>query len=200
MITLGITGGIGSGKSYICQIFERLGVPIYDCDSKAKSLYSTHAGLKADMIALFGERLYQTETGELDRAYLAGLIFSDRTLLEKVNALVHPVVRADIDEWKAQRQSEGYAAVVLESALLLSSPALLDRVDKKIVVTAPLSLSLERAVLRDHSSREDIERRLKAQMPQEDMLLQSEYRINNDEEQHLLPQIYQIVHHLGLSI
>ena len=100
MITIGITGGIGSGKSYICKVLKQMGIPIYDCDSRAKSLYDKDLVLKREMINLLGERIYDTPTGTIDKRYLSEIIFSDKEMLKQVNDLVHPAVQQDIDYWK----------------------------------------------------------------------------------------------------
>lgn len=197
MRTIGITGGIGSGKSFVCRLLERMGIAIYDCDKEAKALYDKDEQLKADMIALFGERLYDTPERKLDRAYLAELIFADRDLLQKVNALVHPAVRRDIDAWKAKRQEEGHQLAVIESAILLSSEGLRSRVDEVCVVLAPMELRIERAMARDKADEAAIRQRIALQMSDEELAKYADNIIHNDNQRHLLPQIEGLL--LGIS-
>lgn len=197
MRTIGITGGIGSGKSFVCRLMERMGIAIYDCDKEAKALYDKDEKLKADMIALFDEKLYATPEGTLDRSYLAELIFSDKALLQKVNALVHPAVRRDIDVWKAKQKHEGHSLAIIESAILLSSEGLRSRVDEVCVVIAPIELRIERAMRRDKADLASIRQRMAVQMSDEELTKYADYIIHNDNKQHLLPQIEDLIH--GIS-
>lgn len=191
MITLGITGGIGSGKSYVCRIIATMGIPIYDCDSRAKILYDTDPLLKRSMIALFGSELYKDN--QLDKGYLATRIFNDRALLLQVNQLVHPAVRRDIDAWKKKQEVQGSQVCAIESAILISSIDLMERVDRVLVVSASLEQRIERAQKRDNSTREAIEARINNQLSQEEMEHQAHYIVYNNGHEHLLPQIDKIL-------
>ncbi len=194
MRTLGLTGGIGSGKSVLARILVVLGIPVYDCDQRAKALYDEDEELRQAMLGLFGQRLYATEDGRLDRAYLAERIFGERSLLESVNALVHPAVRADIDRWKAEQAAEGHRLVAIESAILLASEGLRERVDAVVLVSAPLELRVARAVRRDGSSEEAVRQRIAVQMSEEEMRQRSDYVLYNDEQTPLLPQVEALLH------
>ena len=193
MITIGITGGIGSGKSYICKVFSQMGIPIYDCDNRAKSLYDKDLGLKREMINLLGKRIYDTPTGTIDKRYLSEIIFSDKEMLKRVNALVHPAVQQDIDYWKREQEAKGYAIVVLESAILLNSSNLMQRIDKCLVVSAPLSTRLKRATERDLCEPEIIQKRINAQLNDSEMCKKADYIIYNDGITHILPQISKFI-------
>lgn len=194
MRTLGLTGGIGSGKSVLARILVVLGIPVYDCDQRAKALYDEDEELRQAMLGLFGQRLYATEDGRLDRAYLAERIFGELSLLEAVNALVHPAVRADIDRWKAEQAAEGHRLVAIESAILLASEGLRERVDAVVLVSAPLELRVARAVRRDGSSEEAVRQRIAVQMSEEEMRQRSDYVLYNDEQTPLLPQVEALLH------
>ena len=193
MKTLGITGGIGSGKSIVSQVLLRLGIPVYDCDKRAKDLYNEDCDLRQAMISLLGERIYATEDKTLDKALLASLIFTDKHLLNEVNALVHPAVRRDIDAWKQDKREAGHQLIALESAILLQSEGLRERVDEVVVVSAPEDLRLRRAMNRDKASEEAIRQRMAAQMSEADLISKADIVLYNDEQQALLPQIEQML-------
>lgn len=193
MITLGVTGGIGSGKSLVCKILEAYGLPIYDCDERAKLLYNTDKGLKEAIIKLLGLRAYDTDTGVLNKAYLAEQIFSDKTLLDRVNAIVHPLVREDIDKWKLAQEAKGYELVVIESALFVNAPELRQRVDRLLVVAAPLEERIRRVLERERgTTREDVMRRVDKQTKEEDMKAVADYILNNDGSAHILPEVEEL--------
>lgn len=175
--TLGITGGIGSGKSYVAQILATRGIPVYDTDSRAKLLYDTDAGLRDSMIALCGPGIYSS--GRLDRKTLSTLIFSDRALLDRVNSLVHPAVRRDFCRWREALSKSGVRACALESALLLGA-GLESYVDDVLVVLADDALRLQRAVLRDGASEEAVRARMRHQMTQEELVRRGDFLIYND--------------------
>lgn len=200
MLTLGITGGIGSGKSLVCRVLQHLGVAVYDCDASAKTLYDTDPELKDSMQTLFGEALYSTPSGLLDRAYLAQIIFSDQALLSQVNALVHPAVERDVKRWKEDRAQEGAQLIALESALLFSSEALLNQVDRTITVSAPKEVRIARAMRRDSASREAICQRMAAQLSQEELEQRADDIILNDGITHVLPQIDSLLSRLKHSL
>lgn len=196
---LGITGGIGSGKSTVCRVLHHYCVPIYDSDSRAKALYDSDAELREAMTQLIGSRLYATAEGKLDRAYLAELIFADASLLGQVNALVHPAVRRDVDRWREEQSHRGYRLLGLESAILLSSEGLLERVDYTLAVVAPRELRIERAMARDGQTREAIARRVDVQMSDEEMAKRCDFVLYNDGVRHILPQLEHILGAIALD-
>ena len=173
MKKIAICGGIGSGKSTVCQMFAERGVAIYDSDSRAKSLMNESEALREALMAEFGAECY--EGGELNRPYLAQRVFASAEQLEKLNSIVHPAVKDDFLRW-AEEQSGDY--VILESAILYESgfDAL---VDKVVAVLAPLPLRVERAMNRDGASREQIEARIKAQMSDDELMARADFAIVN---------------------
>lgn len=199
MKTLGVTGGIGSGKSLICRILGTLGFPIYDCDSEAKALYDTDVELKEQMSALFGSRLYDTPEGKLNRALLAQIIFTDKSQLQVVNQLVHPIVRQHFVRWRECQRERGERLCVMESALLVNSPELRGLTDELLLVTAPLELRLERTMQRDKATRIAVLARMDKQMPEEEMLAFADHRITNDGQRAILPQVHSLLQSLGIS-
>lgn len=173
MKKIAICGGIGSGKSTVCQMFAERGVAIYDSDSRAKALMNESELLRKALMAEFGAECY--EGGELNRPYLAQRVFASPEQLAKLNAIVHPAVKSDFLAW-ADMQSGDY--VILESAILYESgfDAL---VDKVVAVLAPLPLRVERAMQRDGASREQIEARIKAQMSDDELMARADFAIVN---------------------
>lgn len=173
MKKIAVCGGIGSGKSTVCQMFAERGVAIYDSDSRAKSLMNESEALREALMAEFGAECY--EGGELNRPYLAQRVFASAEQLEKLNSIVHPAVKDDFLRW-AEEQSGDY--VILESAILYESgfDAL---VDKVVAVLAPLPLRVERAMNRDGASREQIELRIKAQMSDDELMARADFAIVN---------------------
>lgn len=186
--TLGITGGIGSGKSVVSRVLSAYGIPIYDSDQRAKALYDTDPSLKSTLIDLWGSALYATPDGRLDRAALARIIFSDTEALKTINALVHPAVRLDFDRWRQRQQRLGYSLCAIESALIVGG--VLERmIDRLIVVSADLETRIRRVEQRDGASRAEVIARIQHQVSQERLLEAADYKIDNGDGQHLLPQI-----------
>jgi dephospho-CoA kinase len=173
MIKVAICGGIGSGKSTVCQMFAERGAAIYDSDSRAKLLMNESPELREALIATFGEECY--DGGELNRAYLASKVFGSAEQLAKLNSIVHPLVKEDFLAW-AEEQEGDYC--ILESAILFESgfDAL---VDKTVAVLAPLPFRVERAMQRDGVSREQIEARIKAQMSDDELVKRADFAIVN---------------------
>jgi dephospho-CoA kinase len=157
MKRLGVTGGIGSGKSTICELLARRGVPIYDSDSRAKKLMNSE--LQQPIRALFGEQAYN-DSG-LNRAYIASRAFGNPELLARLNAIVHPAVAEDFERWAENFEGQ-VQFVALESAILYES-GFDSRVDAVLCVDAPLDVRIERTVKRDASSREEVEKRVARQ-------------------------------------
>lgn len=190
MVRLGVTGGIGSGKSVVCRLLQMLDVPVYDSDSRAKWLMANSLALRERLCARFGVEIY--EGGVLQRRVLAERVFSDAEALAALNAIVHPAVAEDFCAWAAEREAEGADVVVLESAILLSSG--FDRfVDRCVAVVAPEELRVARAVARDGASVEQIKARIAAQMSQQEVAGRCDYVIVNDEESMLWPQVLSLV-------
>jgi dephospho-CoA kinase len=183
---IGITGGIGSGKSTICKIFTCLGVPVYDADSRAKSIMTTDGILIEQIKKEFGDLAYLPD-GSLDREYLSRVIFENQEKRTLLNQMVHPRVAADTDRWLDQNREATY--VVREAALLIESGAYL-RVDKVLLVTAPEELRIKRVLARDpHRLREEVVKIMATQLPEEEKKKVADVVVYNDETQLLVPQI-----------
>ena len=173
MIKVAICGGIGSGKSTICQMFAERGAAVYDSDSRAKALMNESAELREALIAEFGAECY--DGNELNRPYLASKVFGSEEQLSKLNSIVHPAVKADFQRW-AEEQEGDYC--ILETAILFESgfDAL---VDKKVAVLAPQPLRVMRAMERDGATKEQIEARIKAQMSDDELMRRCDFAIVN---------------------
>ena len=180
---VGITGGIGSGKSTVCRLFAQRGIAVYDSDSEAKRLMSDDADLRSAVIARFGADTYPD--GRLDRSRLAACAFSDTRALADLNALVHPVVIRDFEAW-AGLQEGPY--VILESALLFES-GLQGAVDRSIAVLAPAVLRIQRACRRDGCDEARIRERVAAQMTDDDLCRLADYTMVNILETDLEPSV-----------
>lgn len=174
MIRIGITGGIGSGKSTVCRILEEHGAPVYDSDAHAKRLMNEDSELRRELTAEFGERTF--ENGVLNRAYLASLVFSDAERLQRLNQLVHPAVRKDFREWCSACSDKDY--VILESAILFEA-GFDSEVDKTLAVVAPVQLRIERVCKRDGMTQEEVERRISNQMSDDELQARADYTIAN---------------------
>ncbi|MDO4692418.1 MAG: dephospho-CoA kinase [Porphyromonadaceae bacterium] len=186
--TVGITGGIGSGKSLITAILATYGIPVYDTDKRAKTLYDTDTELRAEVIRLFGESLYATADGKLDRSLLASIIFSNPIALARINALVHPAVRRDFSLWREGLAQCRVRVCAIESALLVGG--VLERmVDDVLVVVADDDTRIRRATRRDAVQAEAIQARIRNQMSQAEMILSATWVIDNNDGQPILPQI-----------
>lgn len=186
MYKVGITGGIGSGKSTVCDILRELDVAVYNSDVRAKELMMESVSLRQALVERFGEEVYNAEG--LNRAYLAQRVFGSASELEALNAIVHPAVMADFDCW-AEAQQGNY--VVLESAILFEAQ-LENRVDVVVSVMAPESLRVERAMQRDGASREQIVARIKAQMSDDERSDRSKYAIVNIDLEELREEVEQL--------
>ncbi|GAB1252000.1 dephospho-CoA kinase [Porphyromonas miyakawae] len=161
--TLGITGGIGSGKSLISQLLRLLyGIPVYDCDTAAKSLYDTDAELRADLIGLLGKALYATPQGTLNRPLLADIIFNNKEKLTSVESLVHPRVLKDFIKWRAESAAQ---VVAVESAILLKS-VVADSCDTVLFVEADKAERLLLTKQRDHATDQQVAGRMAQQQDQ----------------------------------
>ncbi len=190
MRKVGITGGIGSGKTTVCKIFETLGIPIYYADDRAKWLMVNSPALQTGIINLFGKESYDEE-GQLNRAYIGGIAFKHPKKLQKLNALVHPAVFVDGENWQQEQLALQFPYTLKEAALLYESGSH-KFLDKMIVVTAPEELRIERVMKRDGLDREAVQDRIARQMPEAGKVAQADYIINNDGQQLLIPQVLEI--------
>ncbi|MDR0394492.1 MAG: dephospho-CoA kinase [Tannerella sp.] len=183
MITIGITGGIGSGKSFVSSLFGMNKIPVYTADTESKRLADTSPVIRRKLTGLLGEDIYVDD--RLDRKRLASIIFFDEQILRKVNRIIHPVVRKDFRMW-VERQKGHLCAI--ESAILFESG--FDKaVDVVLLVYAPVELRLTRAMKRDDATEVDIMKRMNRQLPEELKREKSDYVIINDDAQALIPQV-----------
>lgn len=190
MKRIGITGGIGSGKSVISTILRCIGIPTYDADKASKHLIQTDITLQKGLKELMGEGIYTNEG--LDKKRMAQLIFNDKALLAKVNALIHPAVINDFISWSELQKSE---IVACESALLFES-AMNKYVDKSITITAPIGTRIQRCINRDHATEEQVKARIANQISDEERVMLSDFIIINDGEKAILPQLWNILEQL----
>jgi dephospho-CoA kinase len=188
MLQIGITGGIGSGKSLVSKVFHALGIDIYDSDTEAKILMKTNSEIRKGLIYLFGNEVYD-EKGELNSQHISKIVFEDKTKLEKLNALVHPQVKKHYVEWSELQKSKGKKYVIKESALLFEIGASKDY-DAVILVTASESTRMQRVKMRDTKrTEEQIRAIMKKQMPEDEKEKLTKYIIRNEGDAPILGQI-----------
>ncbi|PZX10919.1 dephospho-CoA kinase [Breznakibacter xylanolyticus] len=187
MKIVGITGGIGSGKSTVCRIFEMLGVPVYRADDRARWLCNHHAGIQQKVNALLGPDAYMN--GEYNRTWIGQKAFHDRLLLQALNQIIHPVVANDFVYWSAAFQQ--YPFVMKEAAILFESGANV-QVDCVITVTAPIDLRLQRVMKRDTLSEGQVRARMQNQWSDELKIGKSQFVIHCDETQLVIPQVLNV--------
>jgi dephospho-CoA kinase len=185
MLQVGITGGIGSGKSTAAAIFRTMGIPVYDADSRAKALMEGSPELVQAIQFHFGEGMYDAE-GRLQRAALAALVFPDQEKLKLLESLVHPAVFKDGLEWHQAQRDVPYT--LKEAALLFESGSYLG-LDYIIAVTAPQELRLQRVMQRDGATREAVLQRMDKQWPEEKKVRRSHFVLHNDGSRSLLKQV-----------
>lgn len=188
-LKVGITGGIGSGKSTICKIFSTLGIPIYEADSRAKWLMVNNQELKNKIKNAFGEESY-FENGDLNRPYLAQQVFNQGDKVTILNSLVHPLVGTDYIDWIQKNSNAPY---LLNEAALMFESGSYQRLDKVITVFAPEEIRLERVGQRDlHRSKEEIEGIMHKQLSEEEKIKRADYVIYNDNKQLVIPQVLKL--------
>ena len=189
MKRIGLTGGIGSGKSTIAKIFQTLGVPIYDSDIEAKKLINEDKQIKQSLILLFGEETFSS--GKYNRKFVSQLVFKNNEKLAELNAIVHPAVRKHFDNWCKEQQQNGALYIIKEAAILFESGAN-NGLDKVIAVNAPKEIRISRVLLRDDVSLEQIENRINKQLTDEKRSSMADYLIYNSENEPILQQVLQI--------
>ncbi|MBK8494668.1 MAG: dephospho-CoA kinase [Chitinophagaceae bacterium] len=183
MLKIGLTGGIGSGKSTVAKVFEVLGIPVYYADDAAKKLMNEDAALKQKIKLQFGESVYDNE--HLNKKALADIVFNDPEKLALLNALVHPATLKDAESWM-QSQSSPY--IIKEAALIFESGAH-QNLDYVIGITAPAPLRIQRTMQRDGITREAVVARMDKQMDDTIKMKLCDFVITNDEQEMLLPQV-----------
>ena len=186
-LVIGITGGIGSGKSTVCQVFKILGVPVFEADAIAKKLINSNSVIKTGLVDLFGEDIYKSNK-QLDRKKLAAIIFNDSNQLAKVNELVHPVVREEFKNW-LQLQDSVY--VIHEAAILFES-GFYKMMDFTLLVSAPEDQRIERVIQRDGSSKNQVKERMEKQWSDAKKRKLASVEIKNNNKELIIPQIVKI--------
>jgi len=188
MLKIGITGNIGSGKSTVARVFELLGVKVFYADAEAKKVMMADELLIEEIKTAFGAEAYAIN-GELNRKYIAGIVFENEEDLKKLNALVHPAVFRAFDEWAKAFTNEPY--VIKEAAVLFESGSY-QFCDKTLLVSAPLEMRLKRVMERDHISRAEVEAREARQFIEERKKELADYILHNDDTQLVIPQILEL--------
>jgi dephospho-CoA kinase len=187
MIRVGITGGIGSGKSTVCKIFASMGVMVLDADQLAKNIAEIDTEVKQEIIKSFGEESYEEE--RYNRKYIASIVFNDAEKLKLLNSIIHPAVINYSNRWADEHSSEKY--LIKEAALMFESGSYKYN-DINIVVNSPLELRIDRLLKRDQSNRDEILRRINSQMSDEDRNAMADRIIINDEKVSLIDQVYKL--------
>ncbi|MBL7937310.1 MAG: dephospho-CoA kinase [Bacteroidia bacterium] len=191
MMIIGLTGGIGSGKTIVSKIFETMGCAIYNSDDRAKALYFNPITKRA-IIELLGNEAY-LNANEINKSYISTKVFSNTNLLHQLNAIIHPAVKEDFIQFKNKLTSG--TIIIKESALLFETGIYKD-LDYCILVTAPLELKIERALKRNSISKTDLEKRIQAQWTDEQKIPLAHAVIINDNITPLIPQVTSIIKNL----
>ena len=186
MLKIGLTGGIGSGKSTVAKIFEQLGIPVYYADSAAKRIMNADPILMAELVNSFGSEVYVD--GELNRAHLSGIVFNDKKKLDLLNSIVHPATIRDSESWMSSQKAP-YA--IKEAALIFESGSQ-DQLDYVIGVSAPESLRIQRAMQRDGLTREAVKERIQNQLSESIKMRLCHFVIRNDEQELVIPQVLEL--------
>lgn len=185
MLKIGITGGIGSGKTTVCRLFALFGVPVYFADDRAKTIITENQLLKQQIIQAFGPNSY-LKNGTYNRPYISGMVFKDASKLQLLNSIIHPAVRQDGLEW--QKRHSDYPYTIKEAALLFESGSYRD-LDKIIFVSSPVSMRIHRVMSRDLISESAVKDRIQKQMPDEEKRSKSDFVILNDGSTSLIRQV-----------
>jgi dephospho-CoA kinase len=187
MKTIGITGGIGSGKTTVCKILSVFNIPVYYADVRAKELYDEDVEMKEKVIELLGKSVY-TKDG-LSRAEVAGKVFNDKALLQQLNAIVHPAVERDFIKWT---ESHSDATIVVKEAAILFENGGYKKMDFNVLITAPEQLRIDRVMKRDGVSEEQVKARISNQWPDEEKIPLADFVIKCDEHNLVIPQVMEV--------
>jgi dephospho-CoA kinase len=187
MIKVGITGGIGSGKSTVCKVFKVMGIPVFEADSVAQQLMNTVPEIRGELIHLFGASVYlQDQT--INRKFLSGIVFNNLSLLEQLNAIIHPAVRNAFDDWCLDQQSP---YIIHEAAILFES-GFYKLMDKTIAVVTDESERIERVMKRNRITEEQVRQRIRNQWTDEQRIKLADFVICNNDNELIIPQIVEI--------
>ena len=191
-IKIGITGGIGSGKSVVSRLLEVMGIPVYISDIESKKLTSADLTIRQELCALLGDELYAGN--ELNKTLLGSFLFAHADHARIINGIIHPHVRNHFRSWVTQNSLS--AIVGMESAILIES-GFSSEVDVVVMVYAPIDVRITRSMKRDKTSREQIMKRIDSQMSDEEKLLKADFTIINDDEKSLIPQVLELISFLS---
>jgi len=194
MIKVGVTGGIGSGKSTVCKIFECLGVPVFRADEEGRRLLSEDKEVQQKVTALFGNTILTHN--KPDRKKIAAIVFGDDAKLKQLNAIIHPAVKASFAKWLKHQTSK---LVIEEAAILFENGAHKD-FDAMVLVTAPEEVRIKRVTERDHISAEEVRKRMRNQWSDEEKASKADYVLLNDEESMLMPKVLELVSKLNPTV
>ncbi|MDO9615979.1 MAG: dephospho-CoA kinase [Bacteroidota bacterium] len=187
MIKVGITGGIGSGKSTACKVFSFLGIPVFEADIVAKQLMNTDPEIRSRLISLFGTSVYLPDH-TIDRKYLAGIVFNNASLLAQLSKIVHPEVHKSFDNWCLNQQSP----YILHESAILFETGFYKLMDKSIAVVANENQRIERVMKRDKITHELVKQRIKNQLNDEEKIKLADFVIGNNDHELIIPQIVEI--------
>jgi len=187
MLKIGITGGIGSGKSTVCRVFSALGIPVFEADRIAKELMNTSVEIREKLVNLFGASVYLPDQ-TVDRKYLAGIVFNDPSLLAQLNAIVHPVVRKAFFDW-CDKQKSPY--IIHEAAILFES-GFYKMMDKTITVVTSENERIQRVMKRDGLTLELVKERIRNQWTDDERIKLADFIVGNNDNELIIPQIIEI--------
>ncbi len=191
MIKVGVTGGIGSGKSLVCSFFKMIGIPVYEADYEAKQLMNSSSVIKSQLMKTFGDDIYLPNS-TVDRKKLADIVFNSPSSLKKVNEIIHPEVRKHFYEWVDKQDSE---YIVYEAAILFES-GFYTMMDFLILVTSPVETRIQRVMARDGVSREDVMARINQQWDDADKIKRSNLVLTNNDTELIVPQLIELDNNL----
>lgn len=187
MLKIGITGGIGSGKSTVARVFHTLGIPVFDADNVAKEIVSKDPQVRKTLIRHFGDMVF--ENGQLNKKYLSGLVFSNAEKLKLLDSIIHPATIKASEVWMKKQQQSPYA--IKEAALLFEANTT-NNLDAVIGVYAPVEMRIGRVMRRNRLSREEVLNRIGKQMNEDEKMNLCDYVVYNDEKQAVLPQVLEL--------
>jgi len=188
MLKVGITGGIGSGKSTVCRVFSVLGIPVFQADVEAGRLQNEDPKIGSELIGIFGAEIY-SEEGLLNRKKLASIVFNDRELLEKLNCIIHPAVHREFEKWSTRNSNFPY--VIYEAAILFETGNFRN-FDFTILVVADEQERIERVSKRDHSKPEEVLQRMNNQLMDKEKIKMADFVIENNDNQLIISQILKL--------
>lgn len=188
MLKVGITGGIGSGKSTVCRVFSVLGIPVFNADVEAGRLQNEDPQIGTELIGIFGPEIYSAE-GLLNRKKLASIVFNDSRLLEKLNSIIHPAVHREFEKWSTRNSNFPY--VIYEAAILFETGSSRN-FDFTILVVADEQERIERVSKRDHSRPEDVLQRMNHQLMDKEKIKMADFVIENNDNQLIISQILKL--------